>query len=88
MMSEDATLPQEVRSLSANILSQARRTTEGLNRLRQMSDEPLGAHDLLNLNNLLEDALQLTTLDIENYDIMMIRNFETSLPPVIGSGNQ
>ncbi len=88
MMSQDATLPQRVRSISANILSQARRTTEGLNCLRQMSDEPQDARDLLNLNNLLEDALQLRSPDIEQYDIMVIRNFETNLPPVIGSGNQ
>lgn len=88
MMSEDATLPQKARSLSADIFRQARRATEGLNHLRQMTDEPPNTHDLLNLNNLLEDALQLTTLDIENYDIMVIRNFETSLPPVIGSSNQ
>lgn len=88
MMSEDVTLPQKARSFSADIFRQARRATEGLNHLRHITDEPLDAHDVLNLNNLLEDALQLTTLDIESCDITVIRNFETDLPPVVGSGNQ
>lgn len=88
LMADDSSLSGKVHTFITQILHQARRVTEAMNHLRQIAHQPLGSREILKVNQLLEEAIELRTLDIGEDHIEIVRSFAGDLPPVIGSSTQ
>lgn len=69
------------------IVQQARRTQELVKQLLTFARQAPGEKSMLDLNPLVENAIQLREIDLDSEKLTIIRRFDASLPVIMGDAN-
>lgn len=88
VLTEDPALPEKQRTLVEKIRDQARRTKTLLNNLLSFARQAPSEKSLLDINPLVNNAVQLRMLDLRAKNIRMHVQAESVLPAVRGDANQ
>jgi signal transduction histidine kinase len=89
LLVEDPTLAPDTHTHLRVIIEQARRVSDAMHRLRKLAIQPLGLRERLQVNRLLEEAVELRSLDIaESAEVKITRSLAGGLPSVIGDSAQ
>ncbi|PSJ40619.1 sensor histidine kinase [Allosphingosinicella deserti] len=79
---------EEVRSLSARIVADARRAAEIIGRVRAMAEQRPPQRTLLDVNALIEETLLFLRHDLKSHAIAVSAVLATDLPPIAGDRTQ
>jgi signal transduction histidine kinase len=88
LLADDASLPEKTRAISAKIRDQARRTKTLVGNLLSFARQVPAERTLLDLNTVVNNAVQLRALDLRNSGTKIDLKLESVLPGVRGDGNQ
>jgi signal transduction histidine kinase len=88
LLADDETLPAKARSTAAKIRDQARRTKTLVGNLLSFSRQIPVERTLLDLNTVVNNAVQLRSLDLRSSTTRIALQLESVLPGVRGDGNQ
>ena len=89
LLIEDSTLASDAHAHLRVIIEQARRVSDAMHRLRKLAIQPLGLEERLQVNHLLEEAVELRSLDIaDTPEVKITLNLAKALPHVIGDSAQ
>jgi len=88
LLADDATLPEKTRGVAAKIRDQARRTKTLVGNLLSFARQVPAERTLLDLNTVVNNAVQLRALDLKHSGAKIEMKLESVLPGVRGDGNQ
>jgi len=88
VLTEDPALPEKQRGLVEKVRDQARRTKTLLSNLLSFARQAPSEKSLLDINPVVNNAVQLRTLDLRAKNIRIHVQAETVLPAVRGDANQ
>ena len=88
LLADDETLPAKARSIASKIREQARRTKTLVGNLLSFARQVPAERTLLDLNTVVNNAVQLRSLDLRSTTTKMELQLESVLPGVRGDGNQ
>ncbi len=88
VLTEDPALPEKQRSLVEKVRDQARRTKTLLSNLLSFARQAPSEKSLLDINPVVNNAVQLRTLDLRSKNIRIHVQAESVLPAVRGDANQ
>jgi signal transduction histidine kinase len=88
LLADDPTLSDKARSTAGKIRDQARRTKTLVGNLLSFARQVPVERALLDINTVVNNAVQLRTLDLHNPNIKIELQLESVLPSVRGDGNQ
>ena len=88
LLADDEALPDKARSTAAKIREQARRTKTLVGNLLSFARQVPAERTLLDINTVVNNAVQLRTLDLRSPTTRIELQLESVLPGVRGDGNQ
>jgi signal transduction histidine kinase len=88
LLADDETLPAKARATAAKIREQARRTKTLVGNLLSFARQVPAERTLLDLNTVVNNAVQLRSLDLRSSTSRIELQLESVLPGVRGDGNQ
>ncbi|HVH73174.1 MAG TPA: HAMP domain-containing sensor histidine kinase [Candidatus Dormibacteraeota bacterium] len=88
LLADDESLPDKARSTASKIRQQARRTKALVGNLLSFARQVPPERTLLDINTVLNNAVQLRTLDLRSSATRIEQQLESVLPGVRGDGNQ
>ena len=88
LLADDETLPDKARSTASKIREQARRTKTLVGNLLSFARQVPPERTLLDINTVVNNAVQLRTLDLRSSTTRIELQLESVLPGVRGDGNQ
>lgn len=88
LLADDESLPEKARSTAAKIREQARRTKTLVGNLLSFARQVPAERTLLDLNTVVNNAVQLRSLDLRSSTTRIELQLESVLPGVRGDGNQ
>lgn len=88
LLSDDEALPEKARSIASKIREQARRTKTLVGNLLSFARQVPAERTLLDINTVVNNAVQLRTLDLRSSTSRIEVQLESLLPGVRGDGNQ
>jgi signal transduction histidine kinase len=88
LLADDETLPGKARSIASKIREQARRTKTLVGNLLSFARQVPAERTLLDLNTVVNNAVQLRSLDLRSSTTRIELQLESVLPGVRGDGNQ
>ena len=88
LLADDETLPEKARSTASKIREQARRTKTLVGNLLSFARQVSPERTLLDINTVVNNAVQLRTLDLRSSTTRIELQLESVLPGVRGDGNQ
>ena len=88
LLADDEGLPAKARSTASKIREQARRTKTLVGNLLSFARQVPAERTLLDINTVVNNAVQLRTLDLRSSTTRIEPQLETVLPGVRGDGNQ
>jgi len=88
LLADDETLPPKARSTASKIRDQARRTKTLVGNLLSFARQVPAERTLLDMNTVVNNAVQLRELDLRSSTTRIELQFESVLPSVRGDGNQ
>src|SRR5215831_12295076 len=88
LLADDNSLPEKTRSVAAKIRVQARRTKTLVGNLLSFARQVPAERTLLDLNTVVNNAVQLRALDLKHSGAKIELKLESVLPGVRGDGNQ
>jgi signal transduction histidine kinase len=88
LLADDASLPEKTRGVAAKIRDQARRTKTLVGNLLSFARQVPAERTLLDLNTVVNNAVQLRALDLKHSGAKIELRLESVLPGVRGDGNQ
>jgi signal transduction histidine kinase len=88
LLADDETLPTKARSTASKIREQARRTKTLVGNLLSFARQVPAERTLLDINTVVNNAVQLRTLDLRSSTSRIELQLESVLPGVRGDGNQ
>jgi len=88
LLADDASLPEKPRAVAAKIRDQARRTKTLVGNLLSFARQVPAERTLLDLNTVVNNAVQLRALDLKHSGTKIELRLESVLPGVRGDGNQ
>ena len=88
LLADDETLPDKARSTASKIREQARRTKTLVGNLLSFARQVPAERTLLDLNTVVNNAVQLRALDLRSSTTRIELQLESVLPGVRGDGNQ
>jgi signal transduction histidine kinase len=88
LLADDETLPAKARSTASKIREQARRTKTLVGNLLSFARQVPPERTLLDINTVVNNAVQLRALDLRSATTRIELQFESVLPGVRGDGNQ
>ncbi|HXT25442.1 MAG TPA: HAMP domain-containing sensor histidine kinase [Candidatus Eisenbacteria bacterium] len=88
LLADDASLPEKTRGVAAKIRDQARRTKTLVGNLLSFARQVPTERTLLDLNTVVNNAVQLRALDLKHSGSKIDLKLESVLPGVRGDGNQ
>lgn len=88
LLADDETLPPKARSTASKIRDQARRTKTLVGNLLSFARQVPPERTLLDINTVVNNAVQLRTLDLRSSTARIELQLESVLPGVRGDGNQ
>jgi signal transduction histidine kinase len=88
LLADDASLPEKTRGVAAKIRDQARRTKTLVGNLLSFARQVPAERTLLDLNTVVNNAVQLRALDLKHSGAKIGLKLESVLPGVRGDGNQ
>jgi signal transduction histidine kinase/uncharacterized membrane protein YgdD (TMEM256/DUF423 family) len=88
LLTSDAALAADQVNMARKIGQQARRTRELVSSLLSFAQQSPGEKTLLNMGSLLQRALQMKMLRIDNKNIRVESRIATDLPQILGNINQ
>ena len=88
LLADDASLPEKTRGVAAKIRDQARRTKTLVGNLLSFARQVPAERTLLDLNTMVNNAVQLRALDLKHSGTKIELKLESVLPGVRGDGNQ
>jgi Signal transduction histidine kinase regulating C4-dicarboxylate transport system len=88
LLADDASLPEKTRGVAAKIRDQARRTKTLVGNLLSFARQVPAERTLLDLNTVVNNAVQLRALDLKHSGAKIELKLESVLPGVRGDGNQ
>jgi signal transduction histidine kinase len=88
LLADDETLPAKARSIASKIREQARRTKTLVGNLLSFARQVPAERTLLDLNTVVNNAVQLRSLDLRSSTTKIELQLESVLPGVRGDGNQ
>ncbi|HEV2197071.1 MAG TPA: HAMP domain-containing sensor histidine kinase [Candidatus Acidoferrum sp.] len=88
LLAEDEALPDKARSTASKIREQARRTKTLVGNLLSFARQVPPERTLLDINTVVNNAVQLRTLDLRSSTTRIELQLESVLPGVRGDGNQ
>jgi signal transduction histidine kinase len=88
LLADDASLPEKTRGVAAKIRDQARRTKTLVGNLLSFARQVPAERTLLDLNTVVNNAVQLRALDLKHSGTKIELKLESVLPGVRGDGNQ
>jgi signal transduction histidine kinase len=88
LLADDETLPAKARSTASKIREQARRTKTLVGNLLSFARQVPPERTLLDINTVVNNAVQLRALDLRSATSRIELQFESVLPGVRGDGNQ
>lgn len=88
LLADDASLPEKSRGIASKIRDQARRTKTLVGNLLSFARQVPAERTLLDLNTVVNNAVQLRALDLKHSGTKIELRLESVLPGVRGGGNQ
>jgi signal transduction histidine kinase len=88
LLADDESLPAKARATAAKIREQARRTKTLVGNLLSFARQVPAERTLLDLNTVVNNAVQLRSLDLRSSTLRIELQLESVLPGVRGDGNQ
>ena len=88
LLADDASLPEKARGVAGKIRDQARRTKTLVGNLLSFARQVPAERTLLDLNTVVNNAVQLRALDLKHSGSKIELRLESVLPGVRGDGNQ
>jgi two-component system NtrC family sensor kinase len=88
LLADDEALPDKARSTASKIREQARRTKTLVGNLLSFARQVPAERTLLDINTVVNNAVQLRTLDLRSSTTRIEQQLESVLPGVRGDGNQ
>jgi signal transduction histidine kinase len=88
LLADDESLPAKARATAAKIRDQARRTKTLVGNLLSFARQVPAERTLLDINSVVNNAVQLRTLDLRSATTRIELQLESVLPGVRGDGNQ
>jgi len=88
LLADDAALPEKARGVACKIRDQARRTKTLVGNLLSFARQVPAERTLLDLNTVVNNAVQLRALDLKHSGTKIELKLESVLPGVRGDGNQ
>jgi len=88
LLADDEALPDKARSTASKIREQARRTKTLVGNLLSFARQVPPERTLLDINTVVNNAVQLRTLDLRSSTTRIEQQLESVLPGVRGDGNQ
>ena len=88
LLADDESLPAKARATAAKIRDQARRTKTLVGNLLSFARQVPAERTLLDVNTVVNNAVQLRTLDLRSATTQIELQLESVLPGVRGDGNQ
>jgi signal transduction histidine kinase len=88
LLADDTALPEKARGVAAKIRDQARRTKTLVGNLLSFARQVPAERTLLDLNTVVNNAVQLRALDLKHSGTKIELKLESVLPGVRGDGNQ
>jgi signal transduction histidine kinase len=88
LLADDETLPAKARAIAAKIREQARRTKTLVGNLLSFARQVPAERTLLDLNTVVNNAVQLRSLDLRSSTTRIELQLESVLPGARGDGNQ
>jgi len=88
LLADDASLPEKTRGVAGKIRDQARRTKTLVGNLLSFARQVPAERTLLDLNTVVNNAVQLRALDLKHSGAKIELKLESVLPGVRGDGNQ
>jgi signal transduction histidine kinase len=88
LLADDETLPVKARSIASKIREQARRTKTLVGNLLSFARQVPAERTLLDLNTVVNNAVQLRSLDLRSSTTRIELQLESVLPGTRGDGNQ
>jgi signal transduction histidine kinase len=88
LLADDPTVPDKARATAAKIRDQARRTKTLVGNLLSFARQVPAERTLLDLNTVVNNAVQLRALDLRSGSTRIELQLESVLPGVRGDGNQ
>jgi signal transduction histidine kinase len=88
LLADDASLPEKTRCVASKIRDQARRTKTLVGNLLSFARQVPAERTLLDLNTVVNNAVQLRALDLKHSGTKIELKLESVLPGVRGDGNQ
>jgi signal transduction histidine kinase len=88
LLADDESLPAKARSIASKIREQARRTKTLVGNLLSFARQVPAERTLLDLNTVVNNAVQLRSLDLRSSTTRIELQLESVLPGVRGDGNQ
>ena len=88
LLADDEALPDKARSTASKIREQARRTKTLVGNLLSFARQVPPERTLLDINTVVNNAVQLRTLDLRSSTTRIEQQVESVLPGVRGDGNQ
>ena len=88
LLADDETLPAKARSTASKIREQARRTKTLVGNLLSFARQVPAERTLLDINTVVNNAVQLRSLDLRSPTTRIESQIESVLPGVRGDGNQ
>jgi signal transduction histidine kinase len=88
LLADDPTVPDKARATAAKIRDQARRTKTLVGNLLSFARQVPAERTLLDLNTVVNNAVQLRALDLRSATTRIELQLESVLPGVRGDGNQ
>lgn len=88
LLADDAALPEKTRGVASKIRDQARRTKTLVGNLLSFARQVPAERTLLDLNTVVNNAVQLRALDLKHSGTKIDLKLESVLPGVRGDGNQ
>lgn len=88
LLADDATLPEKTRTIAAKIRDQARRTKTLVGNLLSFARQVPTERTLLDINTVVNNAVQLRALDLHGGKVRIETQFESVLPGVRGDANK
>jgi signal transduction histidine kinase len=88
LLADDTALPEKARGVAAKIRDQARRTKTLVGNLLSFARQVPAERTLLDLNTVVNNAVQLRALDLKHSGTRIELKLESVLPGVRGDGNQ
>ena len=88
LLADDSSLPEKARGVAGKIRDQARRTKTLVGNLLSFARQVPAERTLLDLNTVVNNAVQLRALDLKHSGTKIELKLESVLPGVRGDGNQ